>query len=142
MAMLDVNYSAPILRNKGVPVHLIRLDEAGDPVTKDEHDEETNQDYQAVVSDIAYLRITNNTLADLEEIYGSVMKFEEAIDEHPTTAIRAVYGLAERVLARSQLAFSRIPPQGMGEAATAVTTAFGPASGMDLEQAVGVHRKG
>jgi hypothetical protein len=142
MSMLGPNFTAPVLRNKGVPVHMIKVDAEGIHVTKHMVDEESMEEYEEPVIEIAYLRITNNVLADLEEIYGSTEKFEQAIDEHPANAIRTVYGLAFDGSALSQLAFSRIPPQGMPEAAVAVTTAFGLASGMDPQQAVTLHRKG
>ena len=139
MAMLGLNYSAPILRNKGVPVRLIRLDANGEPVTETVVDEETKESYEKPVTDVCHLRITNNILADLEDIYGSMDAFEEALDAKTTPTLRVVFGMCFDNDRTSRVAFGRI--YDITEAATATTTAFALASGLDPETAVVMHRK-
>ena len=73
-----IEYTPDVLRNRGIPVVLAVLD--------------TNGEQSG--TETIYVRFTMNTLADIEERWGSTLNWQVAVAEKPVTTTRATLALA------------------------------------------------
>lgn len=113
-----IDYTADVLRNRGVPIELAVLDDAGEPTDSRE---------------TVYLRFTVNTIADLEGRFGSTAKWQESMAERVGATTRdtlaVCLGYVGEVGAR-QLG-DRMTPQDLPAYGAAIGGAWAIANGVD-----------
>lgn len=111
--------SGAVLRNKGVPLTLHRVTEAEEGWVRIPGEEEV------------HVRMTNGTLADLEEHYGSMDEWQTALARKPYSAVRESLAL---ILGRSKAELSEAMVEGqIGTYSTVLGAAFMLANGVDAD---------
>lgn len=119
-----MDYTPIVLKNKGVPVEFAKTaqDESGEWVRVIAEDGEVERQ-------TLHIRVTNNTVADMEEKWGSLDMWQDAMDKQPISTIRNTLAMA---LKRQ--------PEDIGEAMleghqvgyqTAIAVAWAIANGVD-----------
>lgn len=116
-----------VLRNRGVPVRVHVLDDAG---------QRTYNEQNEPVTVPAFVRFTNNVLADLCEptMYGSMDGWEEAVDENTALAIPTTLGVCWGVERR--VAGEMMLDNVLDDYATAIGGAFAMANGVPPDSVV------
>lgn len=130
-----MEYTATILRNKGVQVEVAVLahDEDGLPRrTKDDHGNEKTGE--------KWVRFDANAIADIEEQFGNLAGFEEASRLTPFNAIRRVLSIVWQISPRE--AGMLMLDGKINDYSTAVGVALSIANGVDPTQAARLLRVG
>lgn len=125
-----MEYTAAVLRNKGVKVEaavLVRRDEDGGLPSRAK-----DKDGDIKVEE-RWIRFDANSIADMEEVFGSLAKFEEASRETPFNAIRKALALVWECTPKE--AGLMMLDGKIGEYSTAVGVALSIANGVDPTQA-------
>lgn len=112
-----------ILRNKGVPVDVADVD--GDKRV-------LGEDESAHVVQ-AHVRFDANAMADLEEAYGSLDGFDDAVQKTPTTCIRRALSIVWHVSPKT--AGLMMLDGRQEDYATAIAVALAMANGVDPQSA-------
>lgn len=82
-----MDYTADVLRNKGVPIRLAQ-------VRKDENDWTPIYDANGDMEDeIRHIRFTHNVIADLEEQWDGIENWQEAMADKPISTLRKTIAL-------------------------------------------------
>lgn len=137
------NPSPVVLKNKGVPVDIAKL--KADKI----HDEESGEDYVEYEVDATkdgepktekfWVRFDMNALAAVEEEWGDLQTFQEAIGTRQNLTIRNLFAiLFDPENPNRHLAGMRLIPEKMGDYATAVGVALSIANGVDPTRAAKV----
>lgn len=124
-----MEYTAAVLRNRGVQVEtavLAKNEDGGLPSRSREKD-------GSVKTDQRWVRFDANSIADMEEVFGSLAKFEEASRETPFNAIRKALALVWECTPRE--AGMMMLDGKIGDYSTAVGVALSIANGVDPTQA-------
>lgn len=141
------NPSPTILKNKGVPVDVAKL-----KATKI-HDEESGEDFVEWEVDAKtdgepktekyWVRFDMNSLAAIEETWGDLQSFQEAIGTRQNLTVRDLFAiLFDPENPNKHLAGMRLLPEKMGDYATAVGVALSIANGVDPTRAAKVLEMG
>ncbi len=121
---------AVILKNRGVLLEMAAVAQDGDRWCAVVADEQTGEPKLEQVR----VRFTANEVADIEELFGSIGKFQEAMSDKPTWATRKAIAIAtgrdEKAVGAAML------PDKAGEYLLDVQIAWAVAMGMDPTQAV------
>lgn len=126
--------SSVILRNKGCPVEtcVVQPTEAGLRRVLDEEGSPTLEK--------RWVRFTANSIADIEEHFGSLGEFEEATGNHPFKAVRQALAIIWEVEPRE--AGEMMVDGKINDYSTAIGTALAIANGVDPTQAAALLEMG
>jgi hypothetical protein len=86
-----MDYTPIVLKNKGVPIELAVAEKQDDGSWRRRFNEEGDFDKETV-----YVRFTHNTIADIEETYGSLEKWQELQDTKQSSTMRETLALCLR----------------------------------------------
>lgn len=135
--------SPVLLKNKGVPVEIAKLK------AEKVHDEETDEDVVEYEVDRKtdgeprvekyWVKFDMNSLAAIEETWGDLQAFQEAVGTRQNLTIRDLFAiLFDPEHPNKHLAGMRLLPEKMGDYATAVGVALSIANGVDPTRAAKV----
>lgn len=78
-----MDYSPIVLKNKGIPCSFAKTKKIDEATYERQFDEEGNP-----VLENLMIRFTNNTIADIEQHWGNLELWQEALAQRPTTTCR------------------------------------------------------
>ncbi len=122
--------NAVILKNRGVSLRMAATEADGDSFRAKILDDATGE---PVVENV-WVRFTANEVADIEETFGSIDKFQTSMSEKPTSTVRTAIAIATGRAPRDVGA--AMLPDETAQYMLSVQIAWAVAMGMDPTQAV------
>jgi hypothetical protein len=86
-----MDYSPIVLKNKGVPCEFVKVKKIDETL----YERVLNEDGE-IVKDTLMVRFTNNTIADIEQHWGTLEAWQEALTARPVSTCRDTLSFALR----------------------------------------------
>lgn len=80
-----MDYTPIVLKNKGVPANFAKTKKVG--VKDDDWTRETDEEGNPQI-EVLHVRFTNNAIAEIEDHFGTLEKWQEALEQQPFKTIR------------------------------------------------------
>ena len=121
-----MDYSPLVLKNKGVPCLFAKTNKTGP--SEEDWARVVNEEGEPI-TEVIHVRFTNNSISDIEELFGNLEKWQETLEQKPYTTLRqtlafvmkrSLYDVGEAMLDGEIVTYSNV-----------IGTAWSIANGVD-----------